>query len=100
MLQNITQNKCFALDVIASSVGEPACDVVWMLQVYVLYSVSYIRCFIWIIIRLAHLYKTKKVKMIVEGKKRRCYKSERHKCTDCGGCEACFVFACKFKSSL
>jgi hypothetical protein len=40
-----------------------------MLQVYVLYSASYIRHFIWIIIRLAHLYKTKKVKMIVQGKR-------------------------------
>jgi hypothetical protein len=39
-----------------------------MLQVHVLYSVSYIRHIIWIIIRLAHLYKTKKVKMIIEGK--------------------------------
>jgi hypothetical protein len=40
-----------------------------MLQVYVLYSASYIRYFTWNIIRLAHLYKTKKVKMIVQGKR-------------------------------
>lgn len=70
MLQNVTQNKCCALDIIALSVEKPVCDVAWMLQVYVLYSVSYIRYFIWIIIRLANLHKTKKVKMIVEGKRR------------------------------
>jgi hypothetical protein len=69
MLQNTTRNKCFALDIIASCVDKPACDVAWMLQVYVLYSVSYIRHFVWIILRLAHLYKTKKVKMIVQGKR-------------------------------
>jgi hypothetical protein len=100
MLQNITQNKYFALDIIALNVDKPACDVISMLQVYVLYSVNYIRYFIWIIIWLAHLYKTKKIKMIVEGKKGRFYRSERHKSTDCGGSEACFVFACKFKPSL
>jgi hypothetical protein len=69
MLQNIRQNKYCVLDIIALSVEKPVCDVAWMLQVYVLYFVSYIRYFIWIIIRLVNLYKTKKVKMIVEGKR-------------------------------
>jgi len=40
-----------------------------MLQFYILYSVSHIHCFVWNIIRLAYLYITKKVKMIVEGKR-------------------------------
>jgi len=51
------------------SVEKPACEVAWMLPVYVLYSVSYICYLIWIIIRLADIYKTKKVKMILEGKR-------------------------------
>jgi len=46
-----------------------ACDFAWMLHVFVLYTVSYIRYFIWIFIRLGHLYKTKKIKMIVGGKR-------------------------------
>jgi hypothetical protein len=81
------------------NVKKPACDVAWMLQVYILYSVSSVRHSIWIIIRLAHLWKTKK-KDNCGRQKGRFYRRERRNSTDCGGFEACFVLACKFKHSL